>query len=162
MKHIYVWVVDRPTHKNNIIVTCRGPVGLIVKRLAKIAPRDCGSNIHGSKTNAIYLNVCMLGQVQLWILLVDAGWYNVGKTKKWLPTRIVFDARIVLTQTEVLPDWWRLAYGIFDPKFIQIGGLELVLWIKNVSDKNLPACLFSFVCGINQMYSLSLFLIHCR
>ena len=46
----------------------------------------------------------------------------------WLHICPVSDARTNLTQTDLLPDWWRGIYEDSGPIFVRISGLELVLW----------------------------------
>ena len=62
----------------------------------------------------------------------------------WLHIFPVSDARINLTQTDLLPDLQRGIYEDSGPIFIQIGGLDLVLWIKMSSDTNFLTLLVSF------------------
>ena len=63
--------------------------------------------------------------------------------KNWLHICPVSDATSNLTHTDLLPDWWGI-YEDSGPIFIQIGGLDLVLWIKMSSDTNFLTLLVSF------------------
>ena len=59
---------------------------------------------------------------------------NMMEGVYWPVNKPVSDARTNLTQTDLLPDWRRGIYEDSGPNFIQIGGLELVLWIKMFFD----------------------------